>query len=191
MVQHMKPIFVRPLSTEERTTLKTSLHESNQCTTRRCQILLASAERQTPTQIATVLRCSTQTVRNTIHAFEQDGIASLPQGSSVPLTVEPVLNAEKRDRLRAILHQTPRNFGKPSSLWTLKLLAEVSHDQRLSETQLSAPTILDAIVRLGVTWKRAKHWVVSPDPQYALKKTAGSFSAVGRKPSRHRSRIRR
>lgn len=136
----MKPIFVRRLSTEERTTLETSLHESNQCTTRRCQILLASVERQTPTQIAPVLRCSTQTVRNTICAFEQDGMASLPPGSSVPLTVEPVLNAEKRDRLRAILHKTPRNFGKPSSLWTLKRLAQVCHEQRLSETQLSAPT---------------------------------------------------
>lgn len=158
---------------------------------RRCQILLASADRQTPAQIATVLRCSTQTVRNTIHAFEQDGLACLPQGSSVPVTVEPVLNAEKRERLRGMLQQTPRNFDKPSSLWTLKLLAEVCHEQGLSETQLSAPTILDAIVRLGMTWKRAKHWVTSPDSQYALKKTARSIGAVSRKSSRHRARIRR
>ena len=190
MVRCMKPIFVRPLNTEEKVAIEASLHESNLCTVRRCQILLDSAEHQTPPQIATVLRCSTQTVRNTLHAFEQKGVACLPQGSSVPVTVAPVLNAEKRERLRALLHQTPRNFGKSSSVWTLQLLAEVCHEQGLSETQLSAPTILDAIVRLKVTWKRAKHWVVSPDPQYALKKTAGSVSAVGRTKSRHRSRFR-
>jgi hypothetical protein len=50
-------------------------------------------------------------------------------------------------------------------------LAEVCHEQGLSETTLSAPTILDAIVRLGVSWKRAKRWIVSPDPAYELKKS--------------------
>jgi hypothetical protein len=78
-----------------------------------------------------------------------------------------------------MLHQSPRNFGKPSSVWTLKLLAEVCHEQGLSDTRLSPPTILDAIVRLEVNWKRAKHWIVSPDPQYALKKTARPTHPVG------------
>lgn len=186
----MKPIFVRPLSTEEKTTIEASLQESNPCMKRRCQILLASADQHTPTQIATILRCSTQTVRNTIHAFEQTGVASLPQGSSVPITVAPVLTAEKRERLRAMLHQTPRNFGKASSVWTLKLLAEVCREHGLSERPLSAPTILDAVLRLGVTWKRAKHWVVSPDPQYALKKTAGSVNGSRQTTSRPRARFR-
>jgi hypothetical protein len=31
--------------------------------------------------------------------------------------------------------------------------------------------MLDAIVRLGVSWPRAKHWIVSPDPAYERKKT--------------------
>ncbi len=79
------------------------------------------------------------------------------------------LTAEKRDQLQTILHQSPRNFGKPSSIWTLKLLAEVCQEQGLSETVLSAPTLLDAVVRLGASWKRAKHWIVSPDPTYKLK----------------------
>jgi hypothetical protein len=68
------------------------------------------------------------------------------------------------------MHQSPRNFGKATSVWTLKLLAEVCQEQGLSETCLSAPTLLDAVVRLGSSWKRAKQWIVSPDPAYALKK---------------------
>ena len=89
----------------------------------------------------------------------------------LPLTVGPVLPAAKREQLQAILHQSPRTFGKNQRVWTLKLLAEVCHEQGLSETELSAPTMLDAIVRLGSHWKRAKHWVTSPGPQHALKKT--------------------
>ena len=81
-----------------------------------------------------------------------------------------MLNAEKREQLRAILHQSPRTFGQPASVWTLKRLAAVCHEQGLSDTTLSCPTMLDAIVRLGVSWQRAKHWIVSPDPAYEEKK---------------------
>jgi transposase len=165
------PLFVRALTRTERKALKKGLRASDAFCVRRCQILLASANRKTAAQIGNALGCASQTVRNVIHDFEQRGLACLVKGENVPLTVEPVLTAEKREQLQAILHQSPRTFGKVQSVWTLKLLAEVCHEQGLSATELSAPTILDAIVRLGSHWKRAKHWVTSPDPQYALKKT--------------------
>jgi hypothetical protein len=59
-------------------------------------------------------------------------------------------------------------------MWTLNRLAAVCHAQGLSDTTLSCPTILDAIVRLGVRWPRAKQWIVSPDPAYARKKNVGT-----------------
>lgn len=164
------PLYVHELRRPEREALEAGLRSQNAFILRRCQILLASSEGQTASVIAKNLSCASQTVRNVIHDFEQRGLACLEHGSNRPVSVEPVLTAEKREQVRAILHQSPRNFGKHSSLWTLKLLAEVCYEQGLSETQLSAPTILDAIVRLEVSWKRAKHWVVSPDPAYALKK---------------------
>lgn len=165
------PIFVRPLTRQERETLEAGLRSKNAFTLRRCQILLASAARQKPSNIARQLHCASQTVRNVIHDFEARGLVCLEPGSNVPFSVEPVLTAEKRERLQVILHQSPRTFGKPSSVWTLKLLAEVCQEQGLSETVLSAPTLLDAVVRLGASWKRAKHWIVSPDPAYEVKKT--------------------
>ena len=133
-----------------------------------------AVRRQKPSQIATTLHCAPQTVRNVIHAFDARGLACVQHGSNVPLRVEPVLNAEKREQLRAILHQSPRTFGQPASVWTLKRLAAVCHEQGLSDTTLSCPTMLDAIVRLGVSWQRAKHWIVSPDPAYERKKNAGT-----------------
>ncbi|MCG3211960.1 MAG: hypothetical protein FOGNACKC_05606 [Anaerolineae bacterium] len=81
--------------------------------------MLASNEGQKPSVIAKNLRCASQTVRNVIHDFEQRGLACLEPGSNAPLSVEPVLTAEKREQIRAMLHQSPRNFGKPSSLWIL------------------------------------------------------------------------
>ncbi len=164
-------IFVRSLEPFERLALEEGLRSREAFTVRRCQILLASAEGKTPPQIGQALRCASQTVRNVLHDFEQRGLACLRQRETIPLTVEPVLTAAKREQLQALLHQSPRTFGKSWSLWTLNLLAEVCHEQHLSETVPSAPTRLDAIVRLGSHWKRAKHWVTSPDPQYALKKT--------------------
>jgi transposase len=165
------PLNVRKLNPAERKALEAGLHSQDAFTLRRCQVLLASADGEKPSVIAKNLKCASQTVRNAIHDFEGRGLDCLEQGSNVPLTVEPVLTAEKREQMRVILHQSPRNFGKNSSLWTLKLLAAVCHQQGLSQSQLSAPTMLDAVVRLGISWKRAKQWINSPDPAYALKKS--------------------
>jgi hypothetical protein len=70
------------------------------------------------------------------------------------------------------LHQSPRTFGKPTSRWPLALAAEISFAAGLTPRLVSAETIRLALRRLGVSWKRAKHWITSPDPAYARKKTA-------------------
>ena len=68
-------------------------------------------------------------------------------------------------------YTSPRQGGKPTSLWTLELAAEVLYEQGLTTQRLSREAIRQAIHRLGVRWKRAKRWITSPDPQYALKKS--------------------
>jgi hypothetical protein len=115
-----------------------------------------------------------QTVRNALHAFAQRGVACLTEQSCVPHTVQPVLDAAKREGVHGLLHQSPRTFGKQRSTWTLSLLAEVCCEVGLSPQPLSAPTIRDAILRLGANWKRAKHWSTSPDPAYVRKKTVAT-----------------
>jgi hypothetical protein len=168
------PLYIRHVTDEERAALSAGLRRHNAFTVRRCQIWLASAERQKPSGIAQTLRCAPHTVRHVLHACNARGLACVPRGSNVPLRVEPVLNAETREQLRVILHQSPRTCGQPASLWTLKRLAAVCHEQGWSDTTLSCPTMRDAVVRLGVSWPRAKHWMVSPDPAYERKKTAGT-----------------
>lgn len=151
--------------------LEAGLRSKDAFVLRRCQILLLSGKGERPREIARSLSCASQTVRNTLHAFAREGMDCLAAKSCRPKTVQPVLTEEKRERMQAILHQNPRTFGKERSTWTLNLLAEVCCEQGLSETRLSAPTILDAVQRLGASWKRAKDWITSPDPSYARKKS--------------------
>ena len=71
------PVFVRPLTADERTTLEAGLRSSAAFTVRRGQILLASAEGQAMTTSAHDLRCTDQTVRNALPAFHQRGRVAL------------------------------------------------------------------------------------------------------------------
>lgn len=165
------PLFVRPLTSDEQAALEAGLHAALGFTVRRCHILLASAEGQTTTTIARTLRCNDQTVRNAIHAFNTHGLAVLTPGSSRPLTDATIFDAPRREQLRALLHQSPRTFDKPTSLWTLALAAEVCFAQGITPQLVSDETIRTAIHALGMSWKRAKHWITSPDPAYAQKKS--------------------
>jgi Winged helix-turn helix len=164
------PIFVRPLTDAERQALEEGLRSSDAFVLRRCQILLASARGERVPQIAHALRCDEQTVPNAIHAFNTSGVVALRPGSSVPHTIYAAFDPSAAERLRALLHHSPRAFGKETSLWTLELAAEVSFAQGLTAERVTGETIRATLARLGVGWRRAKHWITSPDPEYARKK---------------------
>jgi hypothetical protein len=134
-------------------------------------MLLASAAGQPTTAIARTLCCNDQTVRNALHAFHARGLAALQPQSSRPQTTQATFDTQGRARLQALLHQSPRTFGKPTSLWTLTLAAEVSWPQGLTSRQVSGETIRATLRQMGVRWQRAKHWITSPDPAYVRKKT--------------------
>jgi transposase len=168
-----KPIFIRALTPDERHALTAGLRSPNRGTVRRCQILLASSRGQHARLIAEVLGCNDQTVRNVLHAFNTHGLAALQPGSCAPHRMpHAVFDASRRDRLRDLLHQTPRTFGKPSSLWTLPLAAAVAYAEGITSRQVSGEAIRLALRQLGVRWKRAKQWITSPDPAYARKKNS-------------------
>jgi hypothetical protein len=165
---------LRPLSLEELQRLEAGLHASEAFTLRRGQILLASARGQRPAQIAHQLSCATQSVRNAIHAFHTRGVASLSAQSRRPKRTRAVLDTGTAEPLRALLHERPRAFGKPRSTWTLRVAAEVCWERGLTPSLVSIETIRQALKRLGVSWRRAKRWITSPDPQYALKKSTAT-----------------
>src|SRR3954447_12994740 len=165
------PLFVRPLSPEEHQALRSGLRSPSAFTLRRSQILLGSAEGLPPSSIRARLGCATQTVRNAIAAFAAEGLACLEPKSHRPRSARPALDAPAAERLRALLHRSPRDFGNPTSLWTLDLAAEVARAEGITPRVMSRESIRRALKRLGVGWTRAKTWITSPDPAYLRKKT--------------------
>ena len=169
------PIFVRTLSKEEREALEAGLRSSDVFVLRRCQILLASARGERAPRIANNLGCGSQTVRNAIHDFNEEGLEALKPGSSRPKRIHFAFDEQRGEALREMLHRSPREFGKETSLWTLEFAAEVSFERGLTEERVSGETIRATLARLGVRWRRAKRWISSPDPEYARKKGLARF----------------
>jgi transposase len=162
--------FVGELAEAERQQLHAGLRSRDAFTLRRSQILLASAAGHRPAVIASNLGCTAASVRNAIHAFEVEGLGCLSAKSDAPKQPFSVWPKDRDDELRTLLHQSPRTFGKPRSTWTLQLVAEVCYERGMTARQLSGEAIRCILVRLEINWKRAKLWMTSPDPNYAVKK---------------------
>jgi transposase len=168
----MAILYAQKLSKQERHELEQGVRSSVALTVRRCQILLMSADDQlNPQQIADRLRCSDQTVRRTIHAFHEVGLACLKPGSRARKDDQRAMDDQGRARLKDILRMSPRSLGYETSLWTLELLAEVSFKEGLTRWQVSADTMSRTLRDMGVNWQRAKQHINSPDPAYAVKKS--------------------
>jgi hypothetical protein len=122
---------VRALSGDARYARVAGLRSPDAFALRRCQILLASARGKVAREIAADLACDGQTVRTAIAASNAKGPACLARRSSRPRTIHPAFDADQAERLRALLHRSPRAFGQSTSVWTLPVAAGVSFAQGL------------------------------------------------------------
>ena len=175
------PIFVRSLSEKEREILETGLRSKDTFTLRRSQMLLASSRGNEAPQIAENLGCGQQTVRDAIHDFNERGVDALTPGSSRPRRTRAAFDEKSAESLRELLHHSPREFGRESSLWTLGMAAEVAFEEGIVERRVCGETSRATLSRLlGVRWQRAKRWITSPDPLYERKKTARPADGGGR-----------
>lgn len=163
-------MFVRPLTSEERAQLTAGLRSADAFTLRRCQILLASERGESTPQIARILGCSDQCVRNALHAFNARGLGAVQKQSCRPQHVVTAFSPAAAEQLRALLHQSPRTFEEPTSVWSLPLAAKVAFARGLTAEQVSGETVRTTLARLGIRWQRAKEWITSPDPAYTRKK---------------------
>jgi transposase len=162
------------LTDDERQVLEDNLRSPDAAVLRRCQIILASGRGATAPQIGTSLGCSDQWVRTVIHAFNAVGLASLEPRSRRPHTIRVAFDAAGCEALRDLLHRSPRDFGHPTSVWTLTLVAAVAAEQGITTECVSHETIRQTLARMDVRWQRAKDWLRSPDPAYTQKKRAAT-----------------
>ncbi|MBA4067992.1 MAG: helix-turn-helix domain-containing protein [Isosphaera sp.] len=168
------PLFVRELTAPEQDALRRGLRSPVAFTLRRSQILLGSAAGQKPSEIAAALGCASRTVRDAIRAFHAEGAGCPAPKPSAPKTTHPAWPRDRDEDLKALLHRSPRALGRATSLWTPAPAAEVCEGRGWTARVLSPEAIRQMLRRLGVGWKRAKHWLTSPDPDYAKKKRRGT-----------------
>src|SRR5919204_3338902 len=164
------PLFVRPPTDAERQALEDGRRSPDAFVLRRAQIILASAQGDQVGVIAPRVGFSGQAVRNVIRAFNARGVAVLQQGARRNRVIYSSFDTAGAQALRALLHQSPRLFDKPTSVWTLELAAEVAYERGLTAWRVSGETIRATLARMGVRWRRAKEGITSPDPEYARKK---------------------
>jgi transposase len=112
------PLYVRPLTAEEHTSIAHGLQSRQAFTLRRCQILLASVRGQRAQAISQQLGCSDQTVREAIHAFHHEGLGALHPKSHAPHHVATKLTDAHAQTIAQLIHRSPRDFGHATSLWT-------------------------------------------------------------------------
>ena len=169
-----EPIFVREISEEEKQALEKARRASDACQMKRAQILLASSQGLTTTGIEKQFGYSAEYARQMIHRFNGQGIECLKRKSSAPLRRETIIDAGKCEQIKELMHKSPRLFGKASSVWTLSLVAEVLSEKGKTPRRMSNETIRTAMKNNGISWRRAKDWITSPDPNYELKKNSGN-----------------
>ena len=118
--------------------------------------------------IAEALSVTVRTIESVRKRFTERGLkgclATKPRDNpSRPLRLDG-------RRLQELVHQSPRNFGKKRSTWTLRLLADACSEVGIADGRVSYETVRRALKRIGVAWRRADLWMTSPDPHYAEKK---------------------
>ena len=172
---------VRTLSKEERKALEAGLRSSDAFVLRRCQILLASALGERPGRApASDSRKSRVWLPDAAqrHPRLQPPRPGRPTSRLVASQRSPRAAFDEsgaQEALREMLHQDPRKYGKESSLWTLRMAAEVSFEEGITDRELSGETIRATLERrLGVRWE--------------LSPSAGSRAPIPNTPAKRGSR---
>jgi transposase len=164
-------LLARTPNPPERQQLEQLARSSDAVTFRHARIVLLSLSGQKVAQIQAALGLSDRTVRDTIRRFNDRGASALVRRKAPGKARR--LDASARARLVELLHRPPTDFGIESRLWTAPDLAKVAVAQGVVQS-VSPDTVRAEIRRAGKSWKRAKRWTTSPDPDYQRKKGRSS-----------------
>jgi len=164
-------LYARTPTAPERQQVDQLARSSDAVTFRHARIVVLSLSGQKVPEIQAALGLSDRTVRDMLRRFNQQGPNALIRRKAPGKARR--LDASARARLVELLHRPPTDFGIESRLWTAPDLARVAVAQGVVEA-VSPDTVRAEIRRCGKSWKRAKRWTTSPDPEYQRKKGKSS-----------------
>lgn len=174
-------VKVRSLTRSEGNALVRLLHHGKDAiAVRRAEVVLASEQGDSVTQIARRLHFTADYVRKILHAFNQGGLATLKAQYENGGRPKEVLEEHESEVVELAL-TPPRLLGKPFTHWTLATLREEAARRRLTPKKLSLETVRQILKKHRVTLQRSKTWKESNDPQFEVKKTPSNASTARRR----------
>jgi transposase len=133
---------------------------------RRARGVVMFAEGKRYPYICEALGVSKEGLRLWLRSYEANAIAGL---LDQPRPGRPrVKSKDIKEAVEEIIHRPPTDFGFDRSTWSLEAMVEYIFKSR--GIQVGMQTVRDVLHEMGYRWRRAKHSVTSPDPDYADKK---------------------
>jgi len=133
---------------------------------RRARGVLMFADGKRYSYICEALGVSKEGLRLWLRSYEANAIAGL---LDQPRPGRPrVKSKDIEEAVEEIIHRPPTDFGFDRSTWSLDAMVEYVFKSR--GIQVGMQTVRDVLHEMGYRWRRAKHSVTSPDPDYAGKK---------------------
>lgn len=160
--------FVRSLKRSEQRQIEEVFRQGpNARTRRRAQAIRLSARGYSVPEVADILGCNAQSVRNWFDAFELGGVAALLDR---PRSGRPVVATHVyRRRLVRAIRSDPMKFGYPFTVWTItRIRAHLARDLNIL---LSESRVRQIMKEEGLVFKRPKH-------SLAGKRDADAFAEV-------------
>ena len=130
---------------------------------RRASVVLASAGGNTVPVIARLAATSRDRVREVIHRFNDEGMASLDPrwAGGRPRRI----TADDEDFIVGAATTRPEALGLPFTRWSLRKLAAYLGDNQTRVVKISAERLRQILAARGVTFQRTKTWKESNDPE--------------------------
>jgi len=136
----------------------------------RCAAILKVADGMSVAQVAgrgLLRRRRHETVSGWLSRFEQEGVQGLRvrPGRGRKPAFSPQRGEQAKQSILHLIRRDPRQCGLERSRWTLSLVAERCH--WLGRISLSGMSRV--LGRLGISYKRGREYIHSPDPHYVGK----------------------
>lgn len=163
-------VFVRRLKPKEgraiRRIVRRGRKDASPVTWRRALVVLMSAQRRAPAEIADAIDAKEGWVRNVIHAFNDEGMDALrPKWrGGRPRTI----TEDMRERIVEVAKTAPQIVGEPFTHWSLSKLADYLVRAEIVPA-ISKERLREILIEEGFSIQRTKTWKRSPDPEFDTK----------------------
>lgn len=160
-------VCTRPFKPGEQQQLYDLLDHPDPQIRRRAKAVLLSVEGLSANQLVPMVSLTAKSIRKWINRFNAQGVCALTKQPKSPGR-KPTFTPEQRQKMVELAQRSPHSLGKPFTSWSLSKL--VAHLQEAEQLRISKSWLSQILKQNGLSPQRAKRWITSPDPEYALKK---------------------